>query len=69
MKPTKVKWDDSCLTSLNHGRKEKLLTNQKQVRKQKGFQEEKVTQVRAGDMVNQHPPPKKDVTLDGNGEK
>lgn len=69
MKATKVKWDDSCLTFLNHERKEKVITNQKQIRKQKGFQEEKATRVSAGDMVNQHLHPNKDVTLDRTGEK
>lgn len=53
VKPQKVRWDDSCLTSLNYERKEKLITNQKHVRKQEGFQLERVTQVRAPDIVNQ----------------
>lgn len=62
----KGQMDNSCLT-LNHERREKLNHQQETGQETAGVsglkKKKKVTQVKAGDMVNQHPHPKKDVTL------
>lgn len=74
MKPTKIKWDDSCLTFLDHERKEKLITEQKHVRKQKWISRRK-SDTGEGSVcgISTSPPQKKkNVTLAGkrgNGEK
>lgn len=49
----------TCLTSLNHEKKENLIINQKKVTKQEEFQKERMTQVRTQDMVTQYPYPKR----------